>query len=84
MKALLLSAPGSLALADIDVPEPGPGDIRIRVAACGAHRPAAGAWPGWREEVAVRRRYFPLHRSLPWDALGLARAAWRGLFPARG
>lgn len=58
--------------------------IPIRVAACGAHRPAAGAWPGWREEVAVRRRYFPLHRSLPWDALGLARAAWRGLFPARG
>jgi L-iditol 2-dehydrogenase len=35
MKALLLSAPGTLALADIEVPEPGPGEIRIRVAACG-------------------------------------------------
>ncbi|PAW80690.1 MAG: hypothetical protein B9S27_05630 [Opitutia bacterium Tous-C8FEB] len=58
--------------------------LPIRVAACGAHRPASGAWPSWREEVAVRRRYFPLHRSLPWDALGLARAAWRGLLPGRG
>jgi glycosyltransferase involved in cell wall biosynthesis len=58
--------------------------LPIRVAACGTHRPAAGPWIGWREEVAVRRRYFPLHRSLPWDALGLARAAWRGLLPGRG
>lgn len=58
--------------------------LPIRVAACGAHRPAAGPWIGWREEVAVRRRYFPLHRSLPRDALGLARAAWRGLLAGRG
>lgn len=35
MKALLLTAPGALALADVDLPEPGPGEIRIRVAACG-------------------------------------------------
>ena len=58
--------------------------LPIRVAACGTHRPAAGPWPSWREEVAVRRRYFPLYRSLPWDAFGLARAAWRGLLPRRG
>ena len=35
MKALLLTAPGTLAVADIDVPAPGPDEIRIRVAACG-------------------------------------------------
>ena len=35
MKALLLTAPGTLAVADIDVPTPGPDEIRIRVAACG-------------------------------------------------
>jgi len=35
MKALLLTAPGELALADVDLPEPGPDEIRIRVAACG-------------------------------------------------
>jgi L-iditol 2-dehydrogenase len=35
MKALLLTAPGNLALADVDLPEPGPGEVRIRVAACG-------------------------------------------------
>jgi glycosyltransferase involved in cell wall biosynthesis len=58
--------------------------LPIRVAACGAHRPATGPWPGWREEVAVRRRYFPLHRALPWDALGFARAAGRSVFPRRG
>lgn len=35
MKALLLSAPGALALADVDTPLPGPGEVRVRVAACG-------------------------------------------------
>jgi L-iditol 2-dehydrogenase len=35
MKALLLTAPGSLALADVDDPQPGPGEVRVRVAACG-------------------------------------------------
>jgi len=35
MKALLLTSPGTLAVADIDVPAPGPDEIRIRVAACG-------------------------------------------------
>jgi glycosyltransferase len=58
--------------------------LPIRVAACGLHRPAAGPWPSWREEVAVRRLYFPFHRSLPWDGLGLARAAWHGLLRRHG
>lgn len=58
--------------------------LPIRVAACGPHYPAAGPWPSWREEVAVRRRYFPFHRSLLWDGLGLARGAWRGLLRRRG
>ena len=35
MKALLLSSPGNLAIADIDTPQPAPGEVRIIVAACG-------------------------------------------------
>ena len=35
MKALMLNAAGSFALADVDIPLVGPGEARIRVAACG-------------------------------------------------
>jgi L-iditol 2-dehydrogenase len=35
MRALLLTAPGRLEMADLPRPEPGPGDVRIRVASCG-------------------------------------------------
>jgi len=35
MKALMLNAAGSLALADVDLPQVGPGEARIRIAACG-------------------------------------------------
>jgi L-iditol 2-dehydrogenase len=35
MKALLLTAPGRLELADLEVPHVGPGEVRVRVAACG-------------------------------------------------
>jgi L-iditol 2-dehydrogenase len=35
MKALLLTTPGSLAIADVDDPTPGPGEVRVRIAACG-------------------------------------------------
>lgn len=35
MKALLLSSPGTLAVADIDTPAPLAGEVRVRVAACG-------------------------------------------------
>jgi L-iditol 2-dehydrogenase len=35
MKALLLSAPGTLAIADFDRPSPAPGEVLVRIAACG-------------------------------------------------
>ena len=35
MKALLLTAPSSLTLTDIETPEPGTGEVRVRIAACG-------------------------------------------------
>lgn len=35
MKALLLSAPGTLALAELDTPTPAAGDVLVRIAACG-------------------------------------------------
>ena len=35
MKALLLTSPSSLTLAEVDTPEPGPGEVRVRIAACG-------------------------------------------------
>ena len=35
MKALLLSNPGTLAVADIDTPAPAAGEVRVRIAACG-------------------------------------------------
>ena len=35
MKALLLTAPSSLALTDLETPEPEAGEVRVRIAACG-------------------------------------------------
>jgi L-iditol 2-dehydrogenase len=35
MKALLLSAPGALAVADVDTPTPVAGEVLVRIAACG-------------------------------------------------
>jgi L-iditol 2-dehydrogenase len=35
MKAMVLTAPGRLELAELEVPAVGPGEVRIRVAACG-------------------------------------------------
>jgi L-iditol 2-dehydrogenase len=35
MKALLLSASGALAIADVETPTPGTGEVLVRVAACG-------------------------------------------------
>jgi L-iditol 2-dehydrogenase len=35
MKALLLSAPGTLAVADLDTPAPAAGEVLVRIAACG-------------------------------------------------
>ena len=35
MKALLLSAPGTLAITDVDTPTPAAGEVLVRIAACG-------------------------------------------------
>ena len=46
--------------------------IPLRIAACGAGgRSDSGQWRGYREEIAVRHRYFPFFRCLVWDALSL-------------
>ncbi|WP_406631798.1 alcohol dehydrogenase catalytic domain-containing protein [Amycolatopsis sp. WGS_07] len=35
MRAVVLSAPGELAVAEVDCPEPGSGEVLVKVAACG-------------------------------------------------
>ncbi len=35
MKALLLTAPSTLAITDLETPEPDAGEVRVRIAACG-------------------------------------------------
>lgn len=57
--------------------------LPLRVAACAVRPPPAGPWRVWQEEAAVRRRYFPAHRALPWTALGLLRALGCQLRPTR-
>jgi putative colanic acid biosynthesis glycosyltransferase len=48
--------------------------IPLRIAACGTGGVSdRGDWRGYREEIAVRHRYFSAARSLPWDALTLVR-----------
>jgi putative colanic acid biosynthesis glycosyltransferase len=43
--------------------------IPTRIAACGSGGASdAGAWRGYREEIAVRHRYFSPLRCVPWDA----------------
>ncbi len=48
--------------------------IPLRVAACGTGGLSdRGGWRGYREEIAVRHRYFPAARCWFWDALSAAR-----------
>jgi glycosyltransferase involved in cell wall biosynthesis len=48
--------------------------IPLRIAACGTRGVSdAGHWRGYREEIAVRHRYFSLSRCLWWDALTVLR-----------
>ncbi|MBI5771727.1 MAG: glycosyltransferase [Verrucomicrobia bacterium] len=48
--------------------------IPLRIAACGTHGASdSGHWRGYREEIAVRHRYFSLNRCLWWDALSVLR-----------
>ncbi|HVS52976.1 MAG TPA: glycosyltransferase family 2 protein [Opitutaceae bacterium] len=50
--------------------------IPLRIAACGVGGLSdAGSWRGYREEIAVRHRYFPLWRCAAWDALSVLRWA---------
>lgn len=48
--------------------------IPMRIAACGVGGLSdGGGWRGYREEIAVRHRYFSNARCLLWDALSIAR-----------
>ena len=48
--------------------------IPLRIAACGTGGVSdAGHWPGYREEITVRHRYFSFGRCLLWDALTVIR-----------
>ena len=48
--------------------------IPLRIAACGTGGLSdAGRWRGYREEIAVRHRYFSFGRCLVWDALSVVR-----------
>jgi putative colanic acid biosynthesis glycosyltransferase len=48
--------------------------LPLRIAACGARGMSdAGHWRGYREEIAVRHRYFSPGRCLLWDALTMVR-----------
>ena len=48
--------------------------IPLRIAACGTGGVSdSGCWRGYREEIAVRHRYFSFGRCLVWDALSVVR-----------
>ena len=48
--------------------------LPLRLAACGIGGASdAGHWRGYREEIAVRHRYFPAWRCWLWDALSVVR-----------
>ena len=48
--------------------------IPLRIAACGTGGLSdSGRWRGYREEIAVRHRYFSFGRCLGWDALSVVR-----------
>ena len=50
--------------------------IPLRIAACGIGGLSdGGSWRVYREEIAVRHRYFSLGRSLLWDLLSVVRFA---------
>ena len=69
MQALLLTAPGTLALTDLEIPPVGPGEVRVHVAACGICGSDVHGYTG-----ATGRRIPPLvmgHEAAGWvDALG--------------
>jgi len=46
MKAAVVTAPGQVAVNEVDRPEPGPGEVRIRVEGCGVCASNLGPWEG--------------------------------------
>ena len=56
--------------------------IPLRIAACGTGGLSdAGRWRGYREEIAVRHRYFSFSRCLVWDALTVVRYVPKKIVP---
>jgi glycosyltransferase involved in cell wall biosynthesis len=54
--------------------------IPLRIAACGVGDLRDGVgWRACREEIAVRHRYFPFPRCLPWDLVSVLRWLRGGL-----
>ncbi|PTX95557.1 glycosyltransferase family 2 protein [Opitutus sp. ER46] len=48
--------------------------LALRIAACGSRGASdSGRWRVYREEIAVRHRYFPAPRCWPWDAASVVR-----------
>jgi glycosyltransferase involved in cell wall biosynthesis len=48
--------------------------LPVRIAVCGVGGLSdRGGWRGYREEIAVRHRHFPVVRCLPWDGLSWVR-----------
>ena len=72
MKALLLTAPGRLELADLDLPAVGPGEVRVRVAACGICGSDVHGYTG-----ATGRRIPPL--VMGHEAAGTVDAVGKGV-----
>ena len=58
--------------------------IPLRIAACSVGGLSdSGRWRGYREEMTVRHRYFPLARCLFWDALSVLRFLRKKLVRSR-
>lgn len=55
--------------------------IPLRIAACGTRGLSdAGRWRGYREEIAVRHRYFAAWRCWFWDLLSVVRYVRKKIF----
>jgi L-iditol 2-dehydrogenase len=72
MQALLLTAPGRLALVELDIPPVGRGQVRIRVAACGICGSDVHGYTG-----ATGRRIPPL--VMGHEAAGMVEAVGEGV-----
>ena len=46
MRAAVLAAPGTIRVAEVEVPEPGPGEVRVRLEGCGVCASNLEPWAG--------------------------------------